>query len=80
MAKRQRQVDVFRGRKRGVVITDPGGREYIARLGPGLEIVDGIIQVSGGGGGCDQLTAADPGGGGELVFTNDGDFICCEDP
>jgi hypothetical protein len=82
MVTRPRKLGVeFRESRRpkGVVVTDAKGDVYVARLGDGVEIVDGEI-VATVGGVCDLLTAIDAGGDVDLVFTADGDYICVEDP
>jgi hypothetical protein len=71
--KRSNPIDIFNGRKHGVVVTDAAGNQYVLRLGHGLSIEGDTIVV---GTACDRLIAGDPF---EDVFTSDGEPICCED-
>ncbi len=42
-SRKTEKVKVFGPRKTGVLVLDPQGRQYVATLGPGLAIINGVI-------------------------------------
>jgi hypothetical protein len=45
--QRTEQLPQHRGRKSGIVVTDPAGRQFVAKPGEGLAVLDGIINTTG---------------------------------